>query len=268
MLRAEAVLSALLVVTLAAAAPADGRPARTYFPLQGGNWWTYEEVDDRGSAVAREVWSLSVGDRTSEAGEFHLRSLTRRFDAIGVAAAPLESNEYLRPGSDGVHKRYPAGRDAAHDVLLLKEPASRGTRWRDAQGRCEIAARRTRCDGPRGEVADCVEVVCRLGRPTVTIITSTYARGVGMVRQTVHLVHFPLPMPSPGARVPLALVDLHSVLRLTAYHVEQLVSASGEDSSPPALVTQSGCFCRREVLPCREFSDGVWSWCVPSQAGG
>ncbi|HJQ82852.1 MAG TPA: hypothetical protein VKA21_02160 [Candidatus Binatia bacterium] len=105
--------------------------------------------------------------------------------------------------------------------MLLKEPLRRGTRWHDGQGACEVTER-GRCAGPRGELPDCAVVVCRLGEPAATIVTSTYARGVGMVRQQIDVVQL-----LPGVHDAGALVlpcdgttGGRSVLRLTAFHVE------------------------------------------------
>jgi hypothetical protein len=119
----------------------------------------------------------------------------------------------------GLRKRYPAGADGEIEVTVLKDPLATGTRWHDAQGDCE-ATPRDACDGPDGELHDCASVVCRLGTPTSTIVTSTFARGVGMVRQEVEVLQL-LPalqggatvLPSDGAK------GGRSVLRLSGYHV-------------------------------------------------
>src|SRR5262249_6813086 len=125
--------------------------------------------------------------------------------------------------TDGVRKRF-RGRSLAYDVLLLKQPARFGTRWHDAQGSCQVTAEEEHCDGPTGNVDDCLEVVCRLGRGQTLVITSTYARGVGMVRQRLDLVRF-LPVTSAGRypTLPDEVVDVHSVLRLAAYRVVESI---------------------------------------------
>ena len=132
-----------------------------------------------------------------------------------------EGHEFLHTTAVGLYKRYPArGRDGEVEVTLLKEPVAAGTRWHDAQGDCEVISRGV-CTGPRGELPDCVVIACRLGQPTATVVTSTYARDVGMVRQELDVVQFvpgfhasgpvPLPCDSTGSG--------HSTLRLTAFHV-------------------------------------------------
>ena len=210
---ARRAIAGLLLLCLAAArAPAASE--RSYFPLQVGNWWAYEEVGDDGSPLSRETWTVlgAAGD------EFHLRSATKRLDVLAWSGGHRsEGHEYLRATSSGVRKRYPAERDAGAEVTVLREPVASGTRWHDAQGDCEATVR-PRCDGPRGELHDCATIVCRLGTPTATIITSTYARGVGMVRQEVEVVQF-----LPGLQDVVLPCDTakggHSVLRLTAFHV-------------------------------------------------
>jgi hypothetical protein len=194
----------------------DGDPLH-YFPLHVGNWWAYEEQGEDGKALSRETWTVVGG----EGDEFHLRAMTKRFDALGEAGRRWEDHEYLRAATDGLHKRYPAGREAGLEVLLVKEPARPGTRWHDAQGDCEVTAGPESCRGPRGELPDCVRVVCRLGKPTATVVTSTYSGGVGMVRQEVDVVRL---VPAfEGAAAAVLPEDSasggHSLLRLTAYHV-------------------------------------------------
>jgi hypothetical protein len=206
-----------LLVASASATAADGN----YFPLQAGNWWSYEELDDEGRPLSRETWTVldtTPGDR---AGEFHLRSFTKRLDMLGHTGHRWEGHEFLRTTAVGLYKRYPAkGHDAEFEVTLLKEPIAAGTRWHDAQGDCEVISRGV-CTGPRGELPDCAIIACRLGRPTATVVTSTYGRDVGMVRQELDVVQFmlgfhaaePVPLPCDSAR------GGHSTLRLTAFHV-------------------------------------------------
>ena len=208
---------ALLVASASATAAGDGN----YFPLQAGNWWSYEELDDEGRPLSRETWTLldtTPGDR---AGEFHLRSFTKRLDMLGHTGHRWEGHEFLRTTAVGLYKRYPAkGHDAEFEVTLLKEPVAAATRWHDAQGDCEVISRGV-CTGPRGELPDCAIIACRLGRPTATVVTSTYGRDVGMVRQELDVVQFmpgfhaagPVPLPCDSAR------GGHSTLRLTAFHV-------------------------------------------------
>jgi hypothetical protein len=218
-------LRTLLLVGLltpdARAGAGDAPVTAGYFPLHVGNWWAYEELDEDGNPLARETWTLVERTDPTRAAEFHLRSSAKRLDALGDVRRRWEAHEYLRATGDGVHKRYPAGHDAELDVMLLHEPASPGTQWRDAQGRCEVAAAGDPCPGPRGDLPQCVVVVCRLGDPPATIVTSTYARGVGMVRQDVEVVQL---LPALGGATPGMLPsDVskggHSVLRLTGYHV-------------------------------------------------
>ena len=200
---------------------ADEAATTGYFPLRVGNWWTYEEQDGEGNALSRETWTLVADSGENLAGEFHLRSFAKRLDALGHLGNRWEGHEYLRVATDGVRKRFPAGRDAELDLLLLKEPARFGTRWHDAQGDCEVTADHAPCVGPRGDLADCLVTVCILGDPPATTVTSTYARGVGMVRQEVDVVQLvPGLDGSLGVMVPAASAKGgHSVLRLTAYNV-------------------------------------------------
>jgi len=213
-------LAVALVLAAAARVSADGSSS-SYFPLRVGNWWAYEELDDDGGRLSRETWTVVGGTPADRAGEFRVRSATKRFDVLGqTGGRRWEGEEYLRATPAGVRKRYPAGRDAELDVLLLAEPLASGTHWRDGQGECEITVRET-CAGPAGDVPDCAEVSCRLGHPTATIVTSTYARGVGMVRQEIAVVQF-LPALHGAAPVLLPCDSAqggHSVLRLTAFHV-------------------------------------------------
>jgi hypothetical protein len=210
--------AASIVLLVASAAAAAGGP---YFPLSAGNWWSYEELDGDGHALSRETWTVLDAAPTDRAGEFHLRSFTKRLDMLGHTGHRWEGHEFLRTTAVGVYKRYPAkGRDAEFEVALLKEPVAAGTRWHDAQGDCEVISHGA-CTGPRGELPDCVTVACRLGRPTATVVTSTYARDVGMVRQELDVVQFvpgfqaagPVPLPYDSAQ------GGHSTLRLTAFHV-------------------------------------------------
>jgi hypothetical protein len=186
-----------------------------------GNWWAYEELAADGAALSRETWTVLAPAPTDRAGEFHVRAMTKRLDLVGRATGHRsEGHEYLRDSADGVLKRYPAGRDRELEVTVLKDPRAAGTRWRDAQGECVATSRRS-CAGPRGELSDCAVVSCRLGNPTVTVVTSTYARGVGMVRQEIDVVQF-LPAVHGSGAVLLPCDSAqggHSVLRLTAFHV-------------------------------------------------
>ena len=212
-----AAASIVLLVASVSAAAAGG----TYFPLSAGNWWSYQELDDEGRPLSRETWTVldtTPGDR---AGEFHLRSFTKRLDMLGHTGHRWEGHEFLRTTAVGLYKRYPAkGHDAEFEVTLLKEPIAAGTRWHDAQGDCEVISRGV-CTGPRGELPDCAIIACRLGRPTATVVTSTYGRDVGMVRQELDVVQFmpgfhaagPVPLPCDSA------TGGHSTLRLTAFHV-------------------------------------------------
>jgi hypothetical protein len=210
-----------VALVLVAAARASGGNPPSYFPLRVGNWWAYEELDDDGGALSRETWTVVARTPSDRADEFHVRSTTKRFDVLGRSGGRRwDGDEYLRATPAGVRKRYPAGRDAELDVLLLAEPLAAGTHWRDAQGECELAVRET-CTGPAGDVPDCAVVECRLGHPAATIVTSTYARGVGMVRQDIAVVQF-LPALHGAAPVLLPCDSAqggHSVLRLTAFHV-------------------------------------------------
>ena len=194
---------------------AEGLVSSTYFPLRVGNWWAYEEQGDEGSTLSRETWSVME----YRGGEFHLRSLTKRFDALGHTGYRFEGHEYLRASPDGVRKRYPAGKDRELDVLLVKEPPHDGARWRDGQGSCEVEAQ-SRCRGPHGPLDDCLMIVCTLGEPAATIVTSTYARGVGMVRQEVDVLQLLPTFEGPGELSPSnTRRDGHSLLRLTDYNV-------------------------------------------------
>ena len=217
MLRCAAASIVLLVASISASAAAGG----TYFPLSAGNWWSYEELDGDGRALSRETWTVLDAAPADPAGEFHLRSFTKRLDMLGHTGHRWEGHEFLRTTAVGLYKRYPArGRDGELEVTLLKEPVAAGTRWHDAQGDCEVISRGV-CTGPRGELPDCAIIACRLGQPTATVVTSTYARDVGMVRQELDVVQFvpgfhaagpvPLPCDSTGSG--------HSTLRLTAFHV-------------------------------------------------
>ena len=212
-----AAASIVLLVASVSAAAAGG----TYFPLSAGNWWSYQELDGDGRALSRETWTVLDAAPADRAGEFHLRSFTKRLDMLGHTGHRWEGHEFLRTTAVGLYKRYPArGRDGEIEVTLLKEPVAAGTRWHDAQGDCEVISLGG-CTGPRGELPDCAIIACRLGRPTATVVTSTYARGIGMVRQELDVVQFvagfhaagPVPLPCDGAK------GGHSTLRLTAFHV-------------------------------------------------
>ena len=105
--------------------------------------------------------------------------------------------------------------------MLFTEPARFGAHWRDAQGECEVAIEGQPCRGPGGELPQCLTTVCRLGTPAATVVTSTYARGVGMVRQEVELLNL-LPGFEGAAGVPVPSQPTkggRSVLRLTEYFV-------------------------------------------------
>ena len=210
----------LVLFLLATAARAEDDETHAYFPLHVGNWWAYEEQDDDGKTLAREMWSVLAATPEEASDEFHLRSSTKRLDGLArVGGHRWNGDEYLRCTAAGLVKRYPAGRDGATLVLLLKEPLRAGTRWHDAQGDCTITAR-GRCTGPRGDLPDCAVVVCRLGDPTATVVTSTYAREVGMVRQEVQVVQFVPSLHGSAALFPSATTQGgHSLLRLTAFHV-------------------------------------------------
>ena len=222
-MRHPVVLGLLGSCLLLAPRPARADDASTpgYFPLRVGNWWIYEEQDTRGKPLSRETWTLVEDAGDNRTGEFHLRSLTKRLDALGHLGNRWEGHEYLRIATDGVRKRFPAGRDAELELLLLKEPGRLGTRWHDAQGECAVTADHAACIGPLGKLADCLVTVCSLGDPPATTVTSTYARGVGMVRQEVDILQLvPGFEGSAGAMIPLATATGgHSVLRLTAYNV-------------------------------------------------
>jgi hypothetical protein len=200
---------------------ADDPSTNGYFPLRVGNWWTYEEQDEGGIALSRETWTLVPDAGDNRVGEFHLRSVTKRLDALGHLGNRWEGDEYLRVATDGVRKRFPAGRDAELELVLLKEPARFGTRWRDAQGSCEVTVEHGTCVGPHGDLEDCVVTVCSLGEPPATTVTSTYARGVGMVRQEVDVIQMvPGLDAAAGVMVPMASAKGgHSVLRLRAYNI-------------------------------------------------
>jgi hypothetical protein len=198
-----------------------GAPARAsdpdYFPLRIGNWWAYEEVDPQGVRVSRETWAILPSDAGGQPGEFHLRSHSKRLDPLRGRGNRFEAHEYLRTSAGGLHKRYPRGRDVAHEVMLLKQPFAPGSRWHDAQGDCELVSHGRPCAGPKGELPDCAVVVCTLGSPAATVVTSIYAEGVGMVRQDLDVVQL-----IPGGALGLSCDDArsgHSVLRLTSYHV-------------------------------------------------
>jgi len=218
---APGVRSVLLVlVLLAPAARADDDGTRAYFPLHVGNWWAYEEEGDDGKTLAREMWSVLAATPEEASDEFHLRSSTKRLDGLARAGGHRwNGDEYLRRTDAGLVKRYPAGRDGTTLVLLLKDPLRAGTRWHDSQGNCAITARGP-CVGPHGDLPDCAVVVCRLGDPTATVVTSTYARDVGMVRQEIEVVQFVPSLHGSGAVFPSATTQGgHSLLRLTAFHV-------------------------------------------------
>ena len=210
----------LVVVLLAAAARAEDDETRAYFPLGVGNWWAYEEQGDDGKTLAREMWSVLAATPEGTSDEFHLRSSTKRLDGlVRIGGHRWNGDEYLRRTDAGLVKRYPTGRDGATLVLLLKEPLRAGTRWHDSQGDCAITLRGP-CAGPRGELPDCAVVVCRLGDPTATVVTSTYARDVGMVRQEIEVVQFVPSLHGSAAVFPSATTQGgHSLLRHTACHV-------------------------------------------------
>jgi hypothetical protein len=214
------VLLLLVVAAAPARALAGEIAAPAYFPLGGGNWWAYEELDEEGNALSRETWTVLRRAPDDRTGEFHVRSSTKRLDVLGRnGGRRWEGHEYLRSSAAGLHKRYPAGRDAEIEVLLLKEPVASGTRWHDAQGDCEVRSRGP-CSGPRGELPDCAVVVCRLGTPTATVVTSTYGRDIGMVRQEIDVLQFLPSIHGAGALLPCDSTKAgHSVLRLTGFHV-------------------------------------------------
>ena len=208
----------LLLLLLPVLAHGDGAPG--FFPLEVGNWWAYEELDDDGTRLSRETWRIVDEAREERRpGEFLLRSSTKRLDVLGRSGGHRwRGHEYLRRSAVGVEKRYPGGGDADTAMLLVKEPVVSGAHWHDAQGDCEVRSQGP-CSGPRGDVPECATVVCRLGDPTVTIVTSIYARGVGMVRQEIEVLQL-LPslrgspiLPSDGMK------GGHSLMRLTAFHV-------------------------------------------------
>src|SRR6185436_794345 len=70
---------ACLTLALSTSLHAGELASAPYFPLRVGNWWAYAERSEEGSILSRETWSLVEGD----AGEFHLRSFTKRLDALG-----------------------------------------------------------------------------------------------------------------------------------------------------------------------------------------
>src|SRR5436309_3069947 len=163
----RAAASIVLLVASTSAAAAEG----TYFPLSAGNWWSYEELGDAGRALSRETWTVIDAAPPARAGEFHLRSFTKRLDMLGHGGHRWEGHEFLRTTAGGLSKRYPVkGQDAEVAVTLLKEPVAAGTRWHDAQGDCEIVSLAA-CTGPRGELPDCAVIICRLGRPPATVVT-------------------------------------------------------------------------------------------------
>jgi hypothetical protein len=207
-------LGSVFVVAFGAAALAsDGG----YFPLRVGNWWAYEEVDAQGTRVSRETWTLVPSSPADRGDEFHLRSYTKRLDPLRGRGNRFEGHEYLRVSSAGLHKRYPQGRDAGLEVTLIKQPLEAGARWHDAQGDCELISRGGPCQGPKGGIPDCAVVVCTLGSPPTTVVTSTYGGGVGMVRQDLDVVQL-IPAGAAGMVCDNAR-NGHSVLRLTTYHV-------------------------------------------------
>ena len=210
----------LVLVLLATPARAGDDEARAYFPLHAGNWWAYEEQDDDGKTLAREMWSVLAATPAESRDEFHLRSSTKRLDGLARAGGHRwNGDEYLRRTNAGLVKRYPTGRDGTTLVLLLKEPLRAGTRWHDSQGDCAITARGA-CAGPRGELPDCAVVVCRLGDPTATVVTSTYARDIGMVRQEIEVMQFVPSLHGSAAVFPSTTTQGgRSLLRLTAFHV-------------------------------------------------
>src|SRR5439155_11950428 len=63
----------LLLALFASPGPARGDDARTptYFPLQAGNWWSYQELDDEGRPLSRETWTVLDTTPGDGAGEFH-----------------------------------------------------------------------------------------------------------------------------------------------------------------------------------------------------
>jgi len=204
----------MILTTVAASADVSGLG---YFPLRVGNWWAYEEVDAHGTRVSRETWTLVPGGAAEGVGEFHLRSYTKRLDPLRGRGNRFEGHEYLHASPAGLRKRYPQGRDAALEVTLLKEPLEAGARWHDAQGDCELVSHGGPCEGPKGGLADCAVVVCSLGSPPTTVVTSIYGRGVGMVRQDLDVVQL-IPAGAAGMTCDNAR-NGHSVLRLTTYHV-------------------------------------------------
>lgn len=207
---------AVVLLAVASGAPAWASDAR-YFPLRVGNWWAYEEVDARGERVSRETWALIPSGAGDQADEFHLRSYSKRLDPLRGRGNRFEGHEYLRLTSDGLHKRYPGGRDTALEVTLMRQPLEAGARWHDAQGDCELVSHGGPCQGPKDSLPDCAVVVCTLGSPPTTVVTSTYGRGIGMVRQDLDVVQL-IPTGAAGMVCDDAR-NGHSVLRLTTYHV-------------------------------------------------
>jgi hypothetical protein len=173
--------------------------------------------DAQGTRVSRETWTLVPSGAADRVDEFHLRSYAKRLDPLHGRGNRFEGHEYLRASSAGLHKRYPQSRDAALEVTLLKEPLEAGVRWHDAQGDCELVSHGGPRQGPRGGLPDCAVVVCSLGSPPTTVVTSTYGRGVGMVRQDLDVVQL---IPAGAAGVACDNTrNGHSVLRLTTYHI-------------------------------------------------
>jgi hypothetical protein len=209
-----------VLLLLGGPSAADDSLTSSYFPLRVGNWWAYEEQDERGQALARETWMLVAAASGERDSEFDLRSLTKRLDGLGGRGQRWEGHEFVRNTAEGLRKRFPAGGGVASDMTLLKEPVRIGTSWHDAQGDCEVASGGWPCAGPRGELPDCVVIVCRAGRPARTTVTSTYARGIGMVRQDIDLIHFFPAFDAAGGFLPGDTTrGGHSLLRLIAYHV-------------------------------------------------
>jgi hypothetical protein len=83
------------------------------------------------------------------------------------------------------------------------------------QGACEVVTRPVR--RPARRAPDCAVVSCRL-EPDGDGGHSTYARGVGMVRQEIDVVQFFPALHGSGVLLP-ATARGASVLRLTAFHV-------------------------------------------------
>lgn len=216
MIRALGLVAILTIATGARPGHADDLDAGSYFPLRVGNWWVYEELDDDGSVLSRETWNL-VDRGGARPREFHLRLTEKRLDALRGIREPLVSHEYLRVTDTGLRKRYPAGREDELDVLLLKSSPDYGTRWFDEQGRCEVVSAGRPCRGPRDTHPDCIVVTCQKGDPVTTLVTSIYARGVGMVAQELEM--FRLISPAGPFEVGPTLLQGKSKLRLTNFHV-------------------------------------------------